>query len=373
VWSSRDAKRIRKTFPTEAAAILWREDARVDLRRGVLVAPKPTTLRQLGASWLSGAKEGAVRNRSGDSYKPSTLRGYEHALRRYVYPALGGARLQDLRAPDVQRFANDLVARGLSPSSVRNALLPLRAICRRGLRQGDLSVNPTVGVEIPAVRGRRTRIVTPTEADMLILTAPLQDQVLWATAFYTGLRRGELQAIRWSEVDLASGVIRVERSWDQKDGLVEPKSAAGYRRVPIPAVLRDYLMRERMTRQGDLVFGREDGTPFNPRTISRRAERAWKAAGVQAVTLHECRHTFATLMIAAGVNGKALQTFMGHSSITVTLDRYGHLFPGSEEEAAGLLDAYLAEAYDRARRASPAGRGTTVGQTSAAWSGFDRP
>jgi integrase len=92
------------------------------------------------------------------------------------------------------------------------------------------------------------------------------------------------------------------------------------------------------------------------------------------VTLHECRHTFASLMIAAGVNPKALQTFMGHSSITVTLDRYGHLFPGSEEEAAVLLDAYLAESHERARSASVGDSvcGETVGNDDPSRSGLER-
>jgi integrase len=78
--------------------------------------------------------------------------------------------------------------------------------------------------------------------------------------------------------------------------------------------------------------------------VSQRAERAWRAAGLEPIGLHDCRHTFASLMIAAGVNAKTLAAFMGHASITMTLDRYGHLFPGSEDEAAGLLDAYLERA-----------------------------
>lgn len=351
-WSSRDKRLVRKTFATEAAAQLWREDARVDLRRGVLVAPRPTRLQDLGDAWLAAAMDGGIRNRSGDRYKPSTLRGYEQALREYVYPALGAAKLQDVRAGDVQRLVDDLVGRALSPSTVRNALLPLRAICRRALHQGDINSSPTAGVEIPAVRGRRNRIVTPAEALRLVQTATIDDQALWATAFYAGLRRGELQALTWADIDLARGVIRIERSWDQKQGLVEPKSAAGRRRVPVAAVLRDYIVRHRLNHPAaHRAFGRNDDTPFSPSTISQRAERAWVQQGLDPVTLHECRHTFATLMIAAGVNAKALQTFMGHSSITVTLDRYGHLFPGSEQEAADLLDAYLADSADRARAA----------------------
>jgi hypothetical protein len=123
---------------------------------GVLVAPKPSTVRQVGERWLHDAEEGNIRNRSGDRYKPSSLRGYEQALREYIYPAIGGVKLHDIRPSDVQRLVDDLVARGLNPSTVRNALLPLRAICRRAIRQGDLSVNPTTGVEVPAVRGGRS-------------------------------------------------------------------------------------------------------------------------------------------------------------------------------------------------------------------------
>ena len=91
-----------------------------------------------------------------------------------------------------------------------------------------------------------------------------------------------------------------------------------------------------------MVFGRTATRPFNPTTANNRAASAWKDAELQPLGLHEARHTYASLMIAAGVNAKALSTFMGHASITITLDRYGHLFPGPEEEAAGLLDAYLA-------------------------------
>jgi integrase len=155
---------------------------------------------------------------------------------------------------------------------------------------------------------RRTRIAAPVEALTLINNAPAEDRALWATAFYAGLRRGELQALTWDGVDLAAGLISVECSWDQKQGPVEPKSAAGFRRTPIAAVLRDYLVQHRVTQDKDkraLVFGLTDGAPFSPSTVAQRAERAWRAGGLEPVTLHECRHTFATLMIAAGVNAKA--------------------------------------------------------------------
>ncbi len=111
-----------------------------------------------------------------------------------------------------------------------------------------------------------------------------------------------------------------------------------------------------------LVFGRTAHSPFDPKAIQRPADEAWKVAKLQRITLHECRHSFASLMIAAGVNAKALSTYMGHSTIAITLDRYGHLMPGSETEAAGLLEAYLAAASEREAEQV---RGATGAQTGA--------
>src|SRR5262249_25190402 len=155
-----------------------------------------------------------------------------------------------------------------------------------------------------------------------------------------------LMALRWEDVDLQKNLITVARSWDVKAGPIEPKSRAGRRAVPIPAVLREHLIvhQLRSGRRNGLLFGHDGTRPFDDSSLAARAGTAWRRAELDPITLHECRHTFASMMIAAGVNAKALSTYMGHSSVTITLDRYGHLFPGNEEEAAGLLDNYLARA-----------------------------
>ena len=346
VFSQRDGRKIRKTFPTLAAARSWRADANVALRKGQMRAPSRITLREAAEAWLLSAEDGSVRTRSGDQYKPSAVRSYEGALRLRVLPELGGARLSDIRRVDVQDLADRLLAQGLDPSTIRNTLMPLRAIYRRAMSRSEVAVNPTAGLELPAVRGRRDRIASPTEATELIAALPERDRPLWATAMYAGLRRGELAALRWDDLDLAAGVIRVERSWDVRVGVVEPKSRAGRRVVPIAAVLREHLIAHKL-RSGHsegLVFGRTPTVAFDPPTVSGRASTAWKRAELPPITLHECRHTFASLMIAAGVNAKALSTYMGHASVTITLDRYGHLMPGNEDEAAALLDTYLSAA-----------------------------
>lgn len=149
-------------------------------------------------------------------------------------------------------------------------------------------------------------------------------------------------ALRWEDVDLANGVIRVARAYDEKAHLeIEPKSRAGRRTVPIVGALRDILVEQKAAdgQAGGLVFG--GSAPFQPSNLWRRAQRAWKRAGLRPIGLHEARHTFASILIAAGVNAKAITTYMGHASIQTTYDLYGKLMPGSEAEAAALVDAYL--------------------------------
>jgi integrase len=352
VWSARDGQRIKKSFPTLAEAKAWRAAAQTAIRRGTMRAPSQLTLREAAEAWLAGARDGSIRNRSGDRYKPSVVRGYETSLRLRVLPELGGRKLSDIRRSDLQDFADQLLAEGTDASTIRNTLMPLRAIFRRAVARGDVAVNPTSGLELPAVRGRRERIASPEEAARLLAALAQRDRALWATAVYGGLRRGELQALRWDDIDLARGVIRVERAWDVREGEIGPKSRAGRRTVPIAAVLRDYLVEHKQRTNGDApVFGRVDGKAFDGPTVDARAKSAWRKAALEPITLHEARHTFASLMIAAGVNAKALATYMGHASVTITYDRYGHLMPGSEDEAAALLDAYLARADTRARLA----------------------
>jgi integrase len=120
--------------------------------------------------------------------------------------------------------------------------------------------------------------------------------------------------------------------------------------VPIAGVLRDHLVAHRLRGQGEgLAFGTSPAQPMQPTNLRKRALTAWTHAGLRPIGLHEARHTFASLMIAAGVNAKALSSYMGHASVSITFDLYGHLMPGSESEAAGLLDAYLARSTDDCR------------------------
>ena len=148
------------------------------LRHGTLRAAGGITLNQGADEWLSAAQAGLVRNRSGDPYKPSALRGYEQSLRTRLLPALGGAKLSDIRRSDVQRLVNRMMSDGLGASTVRNSLMPLRAIYRQALALDEVAVNPTSGVQLPAVRGKRERIASPAEAERLIAALQRRDRAV---------------------------------------------------------------------------------------------------------------------------------------------------------------------------------------------------
>jgi integrase len=356
VWSARDGRRIRKHFDSLDAAKVWRAESYGKLRRREMRAPSPMTFSEAAEQWLSGMRAGSIRTRSGDLYKPSAIRSYEQIVRGPqgggggLLRELGSIKLSEMSIDHVQDFADRLLASGAQPSTIRNAIMPVRVICR--WRYREVAVNPTTGLRLPAVRSGRDRIASPQEAEQLLAALHAADRGLWATALYAGLRRGELMALRWQDVDLSQGVLSVARAWDPKEGeMIMPKSQAGHRRVPIAGALRGFLAPMKLASSTDpdeLVFG-VARQPFSASSVGERAKRAWKLAGLDPINLHECRHTFASLMIAAGVNAKALSTFMGHANISITLDRYGHLMPGAEDEAAGLMDAYL----DAARAASP--------------------
>lgn len=359
-YDRRSGKKAYKTFPTLAEARRWRARSQLAVANGSKRAREAMTLREAADELLAGMADGSIVNRSGERYKPSVARAYELSLRLHVLPDLGARRLDDLDAGDLQRLAERMRKKGhpvtgkpLDASTVRNALNPVRAIYRRAIILGRASINPTAGLHLPAVRGRRDRVAEPAEATGLIAALAEGDRALWTAAFYGGLRRGELQALRWQDVDLANGLVHVVRSWDAKEGAVEPKSDAGRRDVPMPGVLRDALAKHRARSSWNegLVFGRTAGGAFTTKAAQVRADRAWEVAGLRRMTFHEARHTYATFMAAAGVSPKELQTFMGHASITITLDRYAHLFPSSLGAAATALDAYLDRAATAQRLA----------------------
>jgi integrase len=366
IYLAREGKRITKTFRREAEAKSWRADAKRAADNGTLRAV-PRDARALAEAlreFIVGMQAGTVRPKGRERYKPNTIRSYERALRVHIAPTgVGRIKVGDVRRRDLQALADELLGTGLSIGTVSNVLNPIQAFYRWEIHRDELTYNPSARIDLPNGDSKRPkRVASPQEAAALLAALAAEDRPIWATAFYAGLRRGELQALRVCDLDLKGNLITVERGWDQEEGIIEPKSRAGRRAVPLLAILRGYLeahLRRTGRRGEELVFGRAASHAFYASTVDGRAKRAWAAANdrkreaaeatgresspLRPITLHECRHTFASLLIDSGANPKAIQDFMGHSKIQTTFDVYGHLLPGSRDEVRRRVDAYLNE------------------------------
>jgi integrase len=366
VYHPRDSKYVRKHFPTQKEAELWRGELRNAVDRGTARAPSKITLAEAAKALLEGMKDGTIESRSGRPYKPSTIRRYELALNLHLLPELRRLKLNDIDRERIKGIVRGWRRAGMAASSVRNNLDPLRVIFREAIEDGNKGVliDPMVGLKLPQGRGRRERVADRTEAQALIDALPASEQAMWACAFYGTLRRGELRALRWSDVDFDAGVIRVERGWDDKEGSQETKTDAGERSVPLAGILRRTLVARKLAsgRGGDdLVFGRTEELPFVSSTVRARALKAWgwrhirnpepvgpkmiwakaREDALDPITLHESRHSAASYLIEAGLNDLELTAMVGHSDSRTTKNIYGHLFPDSGVKVAAKLDAYL--------------------------------
>jgi integrase len=354
VWVPRDKKKLRKTFSgkgAKSAAKNWRADALKPVREGTMRAPTRQTLREAADEFLAGAEAGKIRKRNGETYKPAVLRNYRSALTRHVLNEFGDRRLDSITFTELERLQENLQAT-LSGSTVRNCFVPLKTIYKRAKRAGVIAVKPTDDLELPTA-GTADRSATPAQAATTIEALPEEDRALWATAFYAGLRRGELRALRVENV--YDNYIDVQHGWDDIAGEQAPKSKAGLRRVPLTETLRPYLDAhiERTGRSGkDLLFGKTATAPFASREVSDRADEAWK--GAERWMLKEARASFRTWLDATTIGDTRADRYHGHSDGHV---RGRYIIPPDSQlaEDAAKLDAYLA--------GTKAGKVVTLGAT----------
>lgn len=374
VYSRKDRGKIRKTFAEHWEAKAWRHRQLELASVGRLHAPSNRTLGETASLWVEMSKAGQIRNRSGRLYKPSALRTIEGDLRLHLVPSLGARVMVGVTRADLQRLVGSWLAEGLSPSKIRSIINAARVLWRdldllTG-RDDPLLIDPTRGLRLPASTGRRERIANPDEARRLIEALQPGDRALWATAIYAGLRHGELRALQVCDIDLERRRIDVQRSWDQYEGEIEPKSEKGTRPTIITTPLQHLLakhIQDTGREDADLVFGDTPTKPFQSDPVNKHARKAWAIAReredhqnttptgerIRPIGLQDCRHTAVSQMLDAGITIDKVSKFIGHASITITIDRYGHLLPGGEADAIALLDTY--HNTERGRR-EPASR-----------------
>jgi integrase len=258
--------------------------------------------------------------------------------------------LSRIRSADVRAMvAEEMAAGNLSPSAVRRHAIVLDTILEVAVADGRLARNPVRGMKLPAETSRRMRFLEPQEVVRLAEAHPEHYRPLILTAAYMGLRWGELVGLPVSNVNLLKREITVDRQLVEIASGVSfgpPKTRAGIRTVRLPSTLADVLGRHFASpavQSSGLAFPGPKGAPLRRSNFRRVWSKATARAGLEGLRFHELRHTAVALAVAQGAHPLAIKERLGHSSITVTMDTYGRLFPRLEEAIAEGLDRMLKE------------------------------
>ena len=333
----------------EAVAKKLRE-AQQRLMEGAAVEDSRTLVGPFLARWC-------VEGLAAANIKQTTSENYATITRTHLVPALGHLRLDRLAPSDIDRLLVSKRAQGLSDSTVRLIYTVLRRALDYAVRDGLVRRNVTHAIDRPRVTHREAAVLSPAQAQILLEAARGQRlYALYAVAMAAGLRRGEALALRWADVDLDAGTLRVGRTLSRTAaGLVftEPKSVRSRRTVPLPTALLDELRAHRTRQVAErlaagsvwqdhgLVFPSLTGTPLDPRNALRAFTATARGAGLPQVGLHTLRHTCASLLLAQGVHPRVVMETLGHSGISITMDIYSHVMPQQQREAADRMQAAL--------------------------------
>lgn len=342
VWSA--GGRPADGHLTRKAAQERLDDILAEARRTIprtAAAARGVTFADAANEWLRYVEHDRKR-------RATTMRDYRHVVDKALVPVFGALLLREMTSEMIDAYRSHLVAAGrLSGRTINKYLLVLHAIFKRAQRHWGLAVNPAAGIERqPVRRPSEFRVLSPEEVHALArAAADQQDAALYTTAAFTGLRLGEVRALRWRDVDFGLRVIHVRRAFTQKSEDV-PKSGRA-RAVPLTdqvgRALDGLSHRDRYTGDDDLVFPSPLGGYLDDSALRRRYYKALKAAGIEHLRFHDLRHTFGTLAVQE-FSLSDVKAYMGHADIATTMI-YVHHVP--QHDAADRLSARL-------RRTSPA-------------------
>ena len=333
-----------------------REDVRDELAKalsdrgeGLVFDAGALTVGEYLDRWLKDV-EGTVRE--------STHQRYEYAIGPHIKPALGRIKLKDLNPAQVRWFYRDRLDSGLSPASVHKLHVVLHKALKAAVADGLIPRNVAAGLKLPMLSRQEIDPLSRDEARRLLEAARGERlEALYVLALNTGLRQGELLALKWNDLDLEVGVLRVRRTLT-KTGKVyvtgEPKTRNSRRVIRLTGAaveaVRCHLSRQieemeqmgSLYQPGGLVFASQTGTILNPSNVRNRSLKPLlKRAGLRPVRFHDLRHTCATLLLSENVNPKIVSEMLGHVSVSITLDVYSHLMPDMQERAAKALEEAL--------------------------------
>jgi integrase len=325
------------------------------LDTGTFMKPGKTTLGDYLEKFL---KEYAIPNLS-----PKTVEGYESIITRHLRPQLGNIVLSQLRPEHVQKFYADCLSKGrcngtggLRPLTVRHCAMTLHRALQVAMKWGLLSRNPADAIDPPRYQREEMHIFNEVDMESFLEAArPTPYYALFYILLFTGMRRSEILALRWTDIDLIMGQVSVSRSLHCLKGrrliFRAPKSAKGRRTIALPGsasmVIRAHKEQQEAISQeingvpapaDNLVFCQYDGSPMLPDSVSQAWRRLANRNGFKEVRLHDARHTHASLMLKQGVHPKIVQERLGHASISTTIDTYSHVAPGLQEAAAKRFD-----------------------------------
>jgi integrase len=340
----RDPDRVEKsrTFRTRDEADRFARKVEVSKDEGSYIDPAlgKTLFRDWSEEWLASSAPGL---------KPRTVSGYRSLLKNHILPAFGTTPLAKIRPVDVRRWVANLSNEGMSSSRVRSSYFLLQAVLRAAVESAYIGRSPCLGVKLPRAVVREMLFLSAEEVRSIAAAVPDQYRSLIYLLAYGGIRWGEAAALRRKRVNVLRQRVEVAESLSDVDGTLYfgPTKTHQARQVALPKSLNDQLrahLESYVPKGRDaLVFTSPEGDPLRLPNFRRRVW--WPAldvAGIsRAVRIHDLRHTCASLLIAQGAHPKAIQQHLGHSSISVTMDRYGHLFPDDQERLAAALDEII--------------------------------
>jgi integrase len=334
-----------------------------EMRGGLYVDPSKITVAQYLEKWLS---------QMASQLSPRSHERYSEIVRKNLAPALGAVHLTKLRPTQIaDAYAKSLSGGrrngkgGLSANTVIYMHRVLKQALGQAVKWQMIVRSPADSVKPPKSERKPLQVLDVDETADLVETARGTNLFLpILLGVTTGLRRGEVAALRWRHVDLDKACLSIAESAEQTKAGVRykpPKSGRG-RTVALSATVIEEL-RQHRARQAEallklgvrlsedaFVVARADGTPYQPRSLTHAFELFLTRHGLPRVRLHDLRHTHATAMLKAGVHGKIVQERLGHSTIAVTLDIYSHVLQGMQESAVERVDAALREALNRRRK-----------------------